>query len=157
VEIKPQKAAVTVGQAVSLFEQEVTEPPVVPAYDRKTRIQQELEVFGFLVTQHPLELYQERLLELDLIPSNQMQEYIGKRVQMAGWLITGKVVSTKHKELMEFLTFEDMHGLIETVFFPKVYDKYCFMLNKNRPYILRGVVDEDFGAVTLRVEKLAYL
>ncbi|MBU0519405.1 DNA polymerase III subunit alpha, partial [bacterium] len=94
VEIKPQRVSMPVGQAVSLFDQEVTEPPAVPPYDRKTLIQQELEVFGFLVTQHPLELYQERLQELDLIPSNQMQEYIGKRVQMAGWLITGKVVST---------------------------------------------------------------
>jgi len=157
VEIKPQKTTVPVGQAVSLFDREVTEPPTVPPYDRITLIQQEMEVFGFLVTQHPLELYRERLMELDLIKSNQMREHIGKRVKMAGWLITGKIVSTKHKELMEFLTFEDMSGLIETIFFPKVYDKYCFMLNKNRPYILEGVVDEDFGAVTLRVEKLAYL
>jgi DNA polymerase III alpha subunit len=67
------------------------------------------------------------------------------------------VVSTKHKELMEFLTFEDLTGLIETVFFPKVYDKYCYMLNKSRPYVLKGKVEEDFGAVTLTVEGVRYL
>jgi hypothetical protein len=47
--------------------------------------------------------------------------------------------------------------LIETVFFPRVYDKYCYMLNKSRPYVLKGKVEEDFGAVTLTVEGVKYL
>jgi DNA polymerase-3 subunit alpha/error-prone DNA polymerase len=70
-------------------------------------------------------------------------------------LITGKVVSTKHGDPMEFLTFEDETGLVETTFFPEAYRKFCYMLDRSRPYILYGKVEEDFGALTLTVKKVA--
>ena len=52
---------------------------------------------------------------------------------------------------MKFVSFEDTTGLYETVFFPKVYNRYCHMLNGARPYILKGKVEEDFGAVNVTV------
>ena len=82
---------------------------------------------------------------------------VGKRVRFAGWLITGKTVSTKQGEAMEFLTFEDETGLIETTFFPKTYARYCHLLTTGRPYLLSGLVEEDFGAVTVTVEAVALL
>ncbi len=45
----------------------------------------------------------------------------------------------------------------ETVFFPKVYDRYCHMLNTSRPYILKGRVVEDFTALTLTVHWIGVL
>ena len=51
----------------------------------------------------------------------------------------------------------DTTGLYETVFFPKVYDRYCHMLNTSRPYILKGRVEEDFTALTLTVTWIAFL
>ncbi len=138
----------------SLFEAEPEEPPKVPPYDEKTLIRQELETFGFLISRHPLELYSDRLAGLRLVSAAEMRVHTGKKVQMAGWLITGKVVRTSKEDLMEFLTFEDMTGLIETVFFPRVYDRFCHLLDRSRPYLLTGVVQEDFGAVTLTVDKV---
>ena len=58
---------------------------------------------------------------------------------------------------MKFISFEDTTGIYETVLFPKVYDRYCHMLNKTRPYILKGKVEETFGAVNLRVDWLGFL
>ena len=55
---------------------------------------------------------------------------------------------------MQFLTFEDDTGLVETVFFPQVYRRYCQMLDWGRPYILAGRVDEDYGACTLNVDQV---
>ena len=75
-------------------------------------------------------------------------------MRIAGWLITGKTVSTKHGETMEFITFEDESSLLETVFFPKVYKKFCHLLRSNRPYLLEGMVEEEYGAVTLKVSNL---
>jgi DNA polymerase III alpha subunit len=43
---------------------------------------------------------------------------VGRRVRLAAWLITGKVVHTRHGDPMEFLTFEDETGIVETTFFP---------------------------------------
>jgi error-prone DNA polymerase len=140
-----------------LFDDGPIRVPEVPPYDERTLLQQEKEIFGFLISRHPLELYQERLRKLDLVRSCDLPQHVGKTVQAAGWLITGKIVSTKQKELMEFLTFEDLDGMIETVFFPKTYDRYGHMLSRERPFLLRGRVEEDFGAVTMTVEEMKYI
>jgi error-prone DNA polymerase len=139
---------------ISLFNTRPSGLPSMPPYDERTLLRQEQESFGFLISRHPLELYADRLKGLNLVSSRDLDKHIGKRVQVVGWLLTGKIVSTKKKELMEFLTFEDLDGLIETVFFPKVYDRYCHMLTRTRPYLLRGKVEEDHGAVTLTVEEV---
>jgi error-prone DNA polymerase len=79
---------------------------------------------------------------------------VGGIVRFSGWLLTRKLVSTKTGEPMEFLTFEDETGIIETTFFPKTYKRYAHLLRSNRPYVLQGLVEEDFGAVTLTVKML---
>jgi DNA polymerase-3 subunit alpha/error-prone DNA polymerase len=98
-------------------------------------------------------LFANRLKNRGIVKADTLQRFVGQTVQTAGLLITGKVVSTKHGDPMEFLTFEDETGLMETTFFPKAYRKFCCMLDRHRPYMLTGTVDEDFGAVTLTVER----
>jgi len=65
------------------------------------------------------------------------------------------VVETKQGEPMEFLTFEDETGLVETTFFPETYRRFCHRLDRERPYLLSGRVEQDWGAVTLTVEQVA--
>ena len=55
---------------------------------------------------------------------------------------------------MEFLTFEDETDQVETTFFPEVYRRFCSMLDRSRPFILYGKVEEDFGALTMTVERV---
>ena len=58
---------------------------------------------------------------------------------------------------MEFLTFEDETGLVETVFFPRVYRRYAQTLSSGQAFMLQGMVEEEYGTVTLTVEKLQKL
>ncbi len=81
-----------------------------------------------------------------------MGRYVGQKVTMAGWWITGKPVSTKHGEPMEFVTFEDTTATFETTFFPRAYARFCQKLTRHRPYLLRGTVEEEFGVATLNVQ-----
>ena len=74
-----------------------------------------------------------------------------------GWFVTGKTVLTRREEPMEFVSFEDTTALYETTFFPRAYEKFSRMLGYHRPYLLRGRVEEDFGAVSLTVEEVAPL
>ena len=87
------------------------------------------------------------------VKAKDLHSFIGRRVRIAGFLITGKVVSTNKGEPMEFVTFEDETGVIECTFFPDAYRRFCHMLDHLRPYLLVGRVEEDFGAVTLTVER----
>jgi DNA polymerase III alpha subunit len=58
---------------------------------------------------------------------------------------------------MEFLTFEDETGIVETTFFPAVYHRFCHMLDRGRPYLLSGRVEQDWGAITLTVTRVSPL
>jgi len=128
-------------------------PPVLPDEDARERLRREFSVLGFLCDRHPMELFADRLLNRGTVKAVNLPHFIGRRVRLAGWLITGKVVATKKGEPMEFLTFEDETGIVETTFFPQAYRRFCHMIDRQRPYLLTGKVEEDWGALTLTVEK----
>ena len=94
---------------------------------------------------------------LDFLRAKDLHAHVGKWVTTIGWLVTGKTVHTKDGDPMKFVSFEDATGLYETVFFPKVYDRFCYMLNGMRPYIVKCKVEEDFGSITLTVTWIGFL
>jgi DNA polymerase-3 subunit alpha/error-prone DNA polymerase len=101
-----------------------------------------------------MELYADTLKKMRTVKAIDLPRFLGKQARMAGWLITGKVVSTKHGDPMEFLTFEDETGIVETTFFPRAYRRFCHMIDRNRPYLLTGKVEQDWGAITLTVDRV---
>jgi DNA polymerase-3 subunit alpha/error-prone DNA polymerase len=128
--------------------------PPLPPEDAEERLRREFSILGFLCDRHPMELYAETLQQLKTVKAIDLPHHRGRRVRLAGWLITGKVVTTKHGDPMEFLTFEDETGIVETTFFPATYHRFCHMIDRQRPYLLSGKVDEDWGAITLTVDRV---
>ncbi len=139
----------------SLFDMQLPPPPLLPPPDPREQLRREYEVLGFLCRIHPLSLLKENVA--GMITAKSLQNCAGRRVRFAGWLLTGKLVSTKTGEAMEFLTFEDETGMVEATFFPGVYRRYAHMLASGRPYLLTGLAEEDFGAVTLTVDSVVQL
>ena len=132
-------------------------PPQLPDTDELESLRREFRILGFLCDRHPMILYRRELERLGSVKAVQLNHFIGKRVQFAGWLVTGKRVQTRHGDTMEFLTFEDETGIVETTFFPETYERFCHMVDRNRPYVLGGKVEVDWGAVTLTVDHVAVL
>ncbi|MBW1866441.1 MAG: hypothetical protein JRI38_01660, partial [Deltaproteobacteria bacterium] len=132
-------------------------PPALPPDNRLDRLRREFAVLGFLCTCHPMEIYAVALHDLNTVKAAQLPTLISRRVRLAAWLITGKKVRTKNGDAMEFLTLEDETGIVETTFFPKAYNRFCHMLDLDRPYILTGLVEQDWGAVTLTVNRVDLL
>ena len=142
----------------SLFpELEPVPAPRVPEYSERTILEHELETLDFLISRHPLTLYREPLSRLRHVRGSDLHRHVGRRVTVVGWWVSGKVVTTKDDEPMEFISFEDTTALFETTFFPQAYARFCHMLNRSRPYVLTGLVEEDLGAVTLTVENVRLL
>ena len=112
---------------------------------------------GFLCDRHPMVLFRDRLNGWPGVKARELGRHVGRQVRFAGWLITGKTVRTRHGEPMEFLTFEDETGLVETTFFPAAYGRFCHLVDWNRPYRLAGEVEEDLGALTLTVHHVQRL
>ena len=126
-------------------------------FSRHVMLEQEKEALGFLISVHPLEFYTGALKKMAYVHAKDLPRLVGKTVSIAGWLVTGKTVHTKEGDPMKFITFEDPTGIYETVFFPKVYHQYCHLLNAERPYIIKGRVEEDFGAVTVTVLRMEFI
>jgi DNA polymerase-3 subunit alpha/error-prone DNA polymerase len=153
------EAAVRNQQAPSCRADELfpASPLAPPLNDQSPleRLRREYRALGFLCRTHPLSLI--RTGRGKTVKGAELAGHVGSRVGFIGWLLTGKIVSTRTGEHMEFLTFEDDTAIVETTFFPDVYHRYAHMLSSHTPYLLRGRVEEDFGAITLTVEHLEWL
>ena len=99
-------------------------------------------------------LFADKLQNRRTIKAADLPRFIGRKVCLAAWLITGKVVSTRTGDPMEFLTFEDETDIVETTFFPQAYRRFCHIIDRQRPYLLTGKVEENWGALTLTVENV---
>ena len=152
-----QKSGAKRNRALDLFGHLTDSGIIKPSFPQQKErecLRQEFAALGFLCDRHPMVMYADVLKHRGIIKAIDLPHFAGRHIRIAGFLITGKVVHTKRGDPMEFLTFEDETGLVETTFFPKAYRRFCAMLGKNRPFILCGKVEEDFGAYTLTVERV---
>jgi len=148
-----QSGSKTAPKAPSLFDprEEPGAVPELPPDDELMRLRREFKVLGFLCGQHPMALFATAVNRARTVRAAELPRHLNRSVRFAGWLITGKVVHTKGGAPMEFLTFEDETGIVETTFFPKAYDRFCHLIDRGRPYLLGGTVEQNWGAVTLTV------
>jgi error-prone DNA polymerase len=131
--------------------------PIPEDYPSSIKLAHERDTLGLLASRHPLELYAGELHHLPHIPGSAMARSVGQTVTMVGWLITEKFAETKQGLPMEFATFEDTTALYDATLFPDVYRRCCHLLSGDCPYVLRGLVEEQFGVVTLTVHDLRIL
>jgi error-prone DNA polymerase len=132
-------------------------PPTVPVlkeYGPERRRREQFAALGFTTDVHPMRLHADDLRRFRVCPSTELHRHVGEHVLAAGMLTTAKPVHTLKDEPMEFATFDDGDGLIETVLFPDVYRDRGHVLFDQGPFIFRGKVEEEFGAVTLTVTHL---
>ena len=131
--------------------------PIPTEYSVQQKLAHELELFGFPLSCHPLDLFTEVLARIPHIAAKDLAQYAGEQVTVIGWLITEKTISTKKGEPMEFVTFEDQTGLYDATLFPNTYRRYCHLLAMNQAYAVTGRVEEQFATVALTVNGLTLL
>jgi DNA-directed DNA polymerase III PolC len=132
-------------------------PPAVPVlkeYSAERRRREEYAALGFVTDTHPMQLHADRLARFTLCRSTDLPRHVGCHVMMAGMLTTAKPVHTREEEPMEFATFDDGDGLIETVLFPRVYRERGHVLFDQGPFIFRGKVEQEFGVITVTITHL---
>ncbi|HYC32469.1 MAG TPA: DNA polymerase III subunit alpha [Gemmatimonadales bacterium] len=132
-------------------------PPAIPVlrdYAPERRRREEYAALGFVTDTHPMRLHARDLARFRVTPSAELPRHVGRHVLLAGMLTTAKPVHSIQDEPMEFATFDDGEGLIETVLFPRVYRERGHVLFDQGPFIFRGKVEEEFGAITVTVTHL---
>ena len=143
--------------AGSGFTDDVPEPDSDDEWDRHLKLQQEHDVLGLYVSDHPLRPFEYALSKArDCTISEAMasEDYVdpvtgatsqrfkvedGKVIKLAGMVPVGGVAKkvTKKGDQMAIVTLEDMEGEISLVVFPKTYQECASALE--------GEVDPDTG------------
>lgn len=108
---------------------------------RKDKLNWERELLGFYISGHPLDPWKDVLARRDVTITKINQEVKeDMEVTFAGVISNIKILLTKRKDKMAFVEMEDLEDSIETVFFPKMYEKYKDMLKRDTPLAFRGKV-----------------
>ena len=153
VDADPRRG-VPLQEALSFEHEGTTLLPPLAEYDADRQLRDEYAVLGYLASRHPMALVAATTHAIHPVSATTLSAHVGQHVTCVGMLTTGKPVHTIKDEPMEFVTFDDGTGLIETVIFPDVYRKVVALLFGSGPYVMRGRVEESYGAITLTVTAL---
>jgi DNA polymerase III alpha subunit len=145
VDLQPQRAA-----AEELFDNTGSVAWVPTDYDARRRRADEWELLGF-VADRPLMALLRRLLPDGLIRSVDLPRHKGRRVRTGGVVATGRFALTERGVEMQFITLEDEWGLMEVTLFPGTCPLVTHLTLG--PYVVVGVVDEQFGVFTVTAEQ----
>ena len=116
----------------------------------------EYEAFGYMVTKHPLQFFEEEIKPLKVTNAYEMKKHDGRKIKMIGWYMASKRIMTSKGEVMKFLSLEDLTGTFEAVIFPQAYQKYAELTMSMGPYFIEGKVDAKSG-YNIIVDKLEVL
>ena len=160
-----QKAALT-GQ-VSMFGgfEPVMAPPPAPVIletngavvtpSSRERATWEKEVLGFQFGDHPfMEAAAWLASQLTHDTSQLTAELSGEKVKLAGVVTSVRRITTKTKSQMAVIALEDLHGSIEAVVFPRVYDRCIEILREGAILVIDGKVDTRSERPQIVVDRL---
>jgi DNA polymerase-3 subunit alpha len=113
------------GQSWLLPPADPSKLPQIPVTEptRKERLQWESELFGYVISGHPLELFADIAWDT-YCPVNRLGEFVGQIVQVCGLVVEQRIHRETTGEPMKFLSLADWTGIIETELFSKTYRSY---------------------------------
>ena len=98
-------------------------PCASPEPRSRERLQWEIELFGFAVSGHPLELFDNVACD-SYCSVSRLGEHVGEEVVTCGLVIERRVHHQVTGEPMKFLTLADWTGMVETELFASTYRSY---------------------------------
>jgi DNA-directed DNA polymerase III PolC len=123
---------------------------IPPDYSQARRWRDEWELLGFIIGPPLMQLFRSQVPS-GLDDSRCLRQRIGKHVRLAGLVATGRHTPTKQGENMQFVTLEDEWGLVELTLFPSRCQPVAYLAMG--PYVVNGVVEEQYGVVTVTAER----
>ena len=120
-------------------------------YSNYTLLEQEQEVFGFYISNHPTTVYRNKFVHTILL--NQLEQYYNKTVTVFVMIEKVKVIKTKKGEDMAFVSGSDETKMMDFTLFPKVYANTP-PLKKGDLYLMTGTVEKRFNQTQVIVNQL---
>jgi DNA polymerase-3 subunit alpha len=129
--------------------------PNIDEWSERDRLNLEKEALGFYISGHPLDQYQdliEKFTNANALTIGEVKDM--SAVRIGGTISSLKTIRTKKGDLMAFVNLEDMHGAVEAVIFPNVYEAVSEFLVTDFPILIQGEVQKDEKGVKLLAESV---
>lgn len=121
--------------------------PELGEFDVETKLAFEKEMLGVYLSGHPLESYQDMLKSvcnassLDFAYDEEegmVNVAPGKDYILGGIASVVNIKLTRNNQRMAFITLEDLVGSVEVIVFPRDFEKYRYLIEEGRKYIISG-------------------
>ena len=141
---------------IDLDESLVLKPEIVKTeeFSESILLEQELECFGFYISNHPVTTYRNKYQ--DTIKIIDLNKYFNRITSALVMVDKVKAIKTKKNEDMAFITASDETGSMDFIFFPRVY-KSNMNISKGDICKLTGTVEKRFDELQLIVKNIEYV
>jgi DNA polymerase-3 subunit alpha len=143
----------------------------LPEWDEEQRLTQEKETLGLYLTGHPIERYEKELRHFTDCPLGDLADmadtgspggnsYVTKKnakeYKLAGLMIGMRVRKTKTGGKIVSAVLDDRTARIEVRIFEEQFEKYGYLLNKDKLVIVEGNVayDDYFGGYRITAKSI---
>ncbi len=129
-------------------------PALLREPTRRERLEAETELFGYAVSGHPLELFDDIAWDT-YCPVSRLTEHVGETVVTCGLVIEQRTHHQITGEPMKFLTLADWTGIVETELFAQTYKSYGLATVRYPVLEVTATVEpfENRRGFTLRVSR----
>ncbi|GAB4408248.1 MAG: DNA polymerase III subunit alpha [Bacteriovoracaceae bacterium] len=117
---------------------------MVPDFEDKEKLQNEVALLGIYVSGHPLDKVRDIVRQMVSMEIAQVHEVSGqdkRDMVLAGLITSRKNILTKKGDKMCFAQLEDLSGKIECIVFPKTFAEFEEVLKTDDPVIMTGKVN----------------
>lgn len=116
----------------------------MPEWNESRLLHYEKEVLGLYVTGHPLAKHEEEIEKHITINTQTVTKKKDNDQIIIGGIINSiKEITTKNSQIMAYLELEDLHGNIEVIIFPSVYEKFKSILKVDELVLICGKVNME--------------
>jgi DNA polymerase-3 subunit alpha len=134
------------------------EIPDVPEWDHKELLAYEKETLGFYITGHPLLRFRDKLSALTDADSSTIHEKKDRESVVFGGVVSAvREVTTRKKEVMAYVTIEDLKGSITAIFFADIYRKSYDVIHTEDPILIKGTIDAGEEGVKVIAFEVSHL
>jgi DNA-directed DNA polymerase III PolC len=120
-------------------------------YRRLVRVRNELAVLDIHLSDHPMAILRREATRVGCTPSHELSEYANESVRFAGIISATRRIQTSSGKVMQFVTLEDEHGLVEGTIMPEVFERLGTLLRQPGAFLLSARVRIEHDDVTLSV------
>ena len=126
--------------------------------DHRELLAYEKETLGFYITSHPLLKFASILPLVATADSGTITARGDKDAVSFGGVVSNiREVTTKRKDVMAYVTIEDLKGSVNVIFFADVYKNYLSLLRSDEPVLVKGTIDMAEDALKVIAQEISFL